>query len=134
MSEGLGRANELGDSAQLGFVHDAEGLHQTVTQQFRGLVLGKGKEFLERDVEVLGNQFEGINAGVMHASLKPGQVAWVNFYEVGQRLLRHATLLAKFLDSPAQLLSRVCHAVSLNAWVMSHRGNTADRAGNAYKT
>lgn len=134
MSEGLCRSNELGDSAQFRLIHDAEGLHEPVSQQLRSLVLGEGEELLERDAQVLGNQFERINAGVMHATFKPGQMARVDFYEVGQRLLRHAALLPKLFDSPAQFLSCVRHALSLNAWVMSHRGNTADRAANAYKT
>lgn len=133
MSKTLGRADELSDSAQLRLIHDTERLHEPVSQQLRSLVLGEGKELLERDAEVLGNQFQCVNAGVMHPALKPGQMARVDFYEVGQRLLRHAALLAKFLDSPAQLLSRVCHAVSLNARVMSHSGNTSNRAANTYK-
>lgn len=130
MSKGrLCRANELGDSPQLGFVHDAEGLHQTVAQQFWGFVFGEGKELFEWDVEVLGNQFQCVNAGVMHPTLKPGQVARVDSHEVGQRLLRHAALLAKFLDSPAQFLSRVCHAVSLNAWVNVPQGKYSGQGG-----
>lgn len=134
MSKELGWAGELGDTAQLRLIHDDERLNNALAQHFWGLVFGEGEEFFERDAKVLGYQFEGINAWVMHSTLKPGQVAWVDFYEVGQRLLRHTALLPKLFDSLAQFLSCVHHALPLNAWVMSHRRNTADRAGNTHKT
>lgn len=111
-SDVLVRANDLGNAAQLGFVHDAEGLHEPAPQHFWRFIFGKGEKFFERDLQVLGDQFEGVDAGVMHAPFQSGKVARVDFHEIGQHFLCHAALLAEFLDSPSQLLSCcVCHAI-----------------------
>ena len=107
MSDRLGRANHLGNTAQFGLVHDAEGLHQSGSQHVGRFVFGENEELFDRDAQVLSNQFKRVYAGVMHAAFKPGQVARINLNQISQHFLRHASLFAEFLDSASQLLSRV---------------------------
>lgn len=120
MSEPSGRADDLGDPAQFRLIHDAEGLHEAVAQHFRGFVFGEGKELAQRGAHAQGNQFEGIKTGVVNPALKSRQMAGGDVCHVGQRLLCHANLFAKFLDAESQLLSRI-HPSPCMSGQISHR-------------
>lgn len=63
-SDALAGTNDFSGSAQLGFVHDADRLHQPVAQHVGGFVFGEYEELFQRDVQVLGDQFQRINAWV----------------------------------------------------------------------
>ena len=133
-SDALTGANDCGSSAQFSFVHDADRLHQPVTQHVGSFVFGEDEEFFQRDVQVLGDQFEGINAGVMNAALKAGQMVRVDSHKVGKFFLRQASFLAKFLDPPPNLYLRIRHSPSpCCIWVISHRGRGCNSVHCALK-
>ncbi len=126
-SDALAGANDCHGSAQFSFVHDADRLHQPVAQHVGGFVFGEDEELFQRDVQVLGYQFQRINAWVMNATLKAGQVVRVDCHETGKPLLRQASFLAKFLDPPPDLYLRIRHSPSpCCIWVISHRERGCD--------
>lgn len=128
-SDALAGANDCHSSAQFIFVHDADRLHQPVAQHVGGFVFGEYEELFQRDVQVLGDQFEGVNAGVMNAALKAGQMVRVDSHKVGKFFLRQASFLAKFLDPPPNLYLRIRHSPSpCCIRVISHRDRRHDRA------
>ena len=126
-SDTLAGPNDSDSSAQFSFVHDADRLHQPVAQHVGGFVFGEYEELFQRDVQVLGDQFQRIKAWVMDATLKAGQVVRVNCHETGKPFLRQASFLAKFLDPPPDLYLRIRHSPSPSCiWVISHRDRGRD--------
>lgn len=126
-SDALTGANDFSSSAQLGFVHDADRLHQPIAQHVGGFLFREDEELFQRDMQVLGDQFEGVNAGVMNATLKAGQVVRVDSHKTGKPLLRQASFLAKFLDPPPNLYLRIRHSPNpCCIWVISHRDRGRD--------
>lgn len=124
-SDALTGANNFGSSAQFGFVHDANRLYQPVAQHVGGVVFGKYKKFFQWDMQVLGDQFEGVNPGVVDTTLKAGQVMRVDSDQIGKLFLSQATLLAKLLDPlPDFLLRCLRHSARPSCVrVISHRGS-----------
>lgn len=99
MSDRLGRADHLGNTAQFGFIQDAEGLHQSGSQHVWRFVFGKDEELFDGNSQAQGDQFKRIKAWKVNAALKPGQMAGSNLHALGQLLLGKVSLLAKFLDA-----------------------------------